>query len=585
MPPRWLPLLLALVILVPGIGAIDLWAPDEPRYAQVAEEVRSLEHGPSGVLLLHLGGEVYTQKPPLYYWLAALLGAPGGHVSEWAARGPSVLAGLGCVLAVQSFGARLFSLPGVGAWAALVLISLLRFAHQARRAQLDVLLTLFECVALMAGWAILQAHDASPRRPWRWLLVLHGGVGLAMLTKGPVGALPYLVLLVFLVWEGRLREVRRLFPAWGIGLALSPSLAWLASAVALAPAAGFFADAVVDNVLARFFSGTAHVRPFYYYARQLPLDLLPWTPLVVLAAVSAWRRQRGSTESDEGDRSALRLLLAWGLTFVVFFSLSSGKRGLYMLPAFPAAALLSGWLLARALEDQRLPRGLESCGIAFVAIAGTGGALITFGFPLPTPTPPLHVFGSMLTLIAALYVPIALWQRRRCADPAVRGTGLIVSLAAVELAIFIGLFPALNAQKSPRALAQAVTQLTSNHERVGVFRHSALIGGIVYYSGRRAVPLESQGDLLRFVAGGDRIVVARAHRADEVARVVRGEVRAAVRHGRRQLMVIQAGIDESTRSTIEETVDPASGPPGVGTMETEATFPDFPDFPDSPSPP
>ncbi|MBW2233155.1 MAG: hypothetical protein JRH17_22455, partial [Deltaproteobacteria bacterium] len=52
MPPRWLPLLLALVILVPGIGAIDLWAPDEPRYAQVAEEVRSLEHGPSGVLLL-----------------------------------------------------------------------------------------------------------------------------------------------------------------------------------------------------------------------------------------------------------------------------------------------------------------------------------------------------------------------------------------------------------------------------------------------------------------------------------------------------------------------------------------------------
>ncbi len=89
----------AALLLLPGLGSTDLWAPDEPRYAQVAEELRSMEHGLPGLAVLHLGGEVYTQKPPLYYWLAAGLGAAGGgRVSELQARLPSALAGIASVL-------------------------------------------------------------------------------------------------------------------------------------------------------------------------------------------------------------------------------------------------------------------------------------------------------------------------------------------------------------------------------------------------------------------------------------------------------------------------------------------------------
>jgi len=75
-----------------GLDAIDLWTPDEPRYAAIAEELRSFRHGVRGLVLLHLNDEVYTQKPPLYFWLAALLGAPGGQVDEIAARLPSAMA-------------------------------------------------------------------------------------------------------------------------------------------------------------------------------------------------------------------------------------------------------------------------------------------------------------------------------------------------------------------------------------------------------------------------------------------------------------------------------------------------------------
>jgi 4-amino-4-deoxy-L-arabinose transferase-like glycosyltransferase len=89
------------------LGATDLWAPDEPRYGQVAEELRSFEQGALGLVLPHLNGEAYTQKPPLYFWLAALAGAPGGRVSEFSARLPSALAGIAVALLVIGFGTGL----------------------------------------------------------------------------------------------------------------------------------------------------------------------------------------------------------------------------------------------------------------------------------------------------------------------------------------------------------------------------------------------------------------------------------------------------------------------------------------------
>src|SRR5690554_3275280 len=74
----------ALLVLV-RLGATDLWPPDEPRYALIAEELRAGAHGASQLVLLRLHGEPYTQKPPLFYWLAAAAGAPFGRVTEWAA--------------------------------------------------------------------------------------------------------------------------------------------------------------------------------------------------------------------------------------------------------------------------------------------------------------------------------------------------------------------------------------------------------------------------------------------------------------------------------------------------------------------
>ena len=138
-------------LLLPGLGWIDADAPDEPRALQIAEELRSFEHGPTGVVLLHLNGEVYDQKPPLYYWLAAATGVPTGRVSEFGARLPSALAGLVAVGLTLLLGTRMLG-SGTGVLAAAILATVFSFAYLARRVQLDVLLTAFELAALTSFW-------------------------------------------------------------------------------------------------------------------------------------------------------------------------------------------------------------------------------------------------------------------------------------------------------------------------------------------------------------------------------------------------------------------------------------------------
>ncbi len=159
----------ALLVFV-RLGATDLWPPDEPRYALVAEELRTMEHGASGLVLLHLHGAPYSQKPPLFYWLAAAAGAPLGRVTEVAARLPSALAGLATVAATIAIGTLLFG-RGAGTLAGLLLATTFDWSYRARTVQLDTLLALFETTAILAFWRIEAARRAAPGPPghqaWR----------------------------------------------------------------------------------------------------------------------------------------------------------------------------------------------------------------------------------------------------------------------------------------------------------------------------------------------------------------------------------------------------------------------------------
>jgi len=521
----------ACMLFFARLGATDLWAPDEPRYAQVAEELRSMRHGSGGLVLLHLNDAVYTQKPPLYFWLAALVGWPEGRVTEVAARLPSAVAGFGMIALTVALGARLLGGTS-GLLGAALLLTTFEFARAARRAQLDVVLALFETLALFAFWRLDRRMGS---KAWNQA-ALHASLGLALLTKGPVGFLvPLLVIVGFLAWERRLRDLRLALPLWGFVLSLGPILAWLAAAVAWAPQ-GFFGDAVVENVIGRFFSGTSHIRPVYYYLYQFPIEFLPWIVLGPLAV----RVAAGELTDAAGEerQRAVRFTVAWLVMTLLFFTLSSGKRGVYLLPALPAAALLTGHALALwVTRERRIPLSFHAAtALLGAGVVGAAGYL-ALRDPISAPQTAL-LLGAAAIALAIGTAAFQVVATRVRAPLRWRLAAPIVATLGIELAVFTFLFPALDPQKSPRPIAQAAATLTPPGSPIGLVGDRALAGGLVYYSERDVAELKTPTDIEQFWLHGGQAIVTQRRKLDRIEAVLPVVVRFSARGGRRELVVV-----------------------------------------------
>ncbi|MBY0399430.1 phospholipid carrier-dependent glycosyltransferase [Myxococcota bacterium] len=492
---------LASAFFLPGLGMLDLWAPDEPRYAAIAEELRSGRHGLRGLVLLHLNDAPYDQKPPLYFWLAAAFGLPFGRVDELAARLPSALAAIASV-GLTFLVARLLAFPTATAgFSAALLATSFRFAFTARRAQLDVLLTALELAAI-ALFLVLERRRGGIENAGQHpalIAALHGALGAAALVKGPVGWLPLIVFAAWLAWEGRLAAFRKLAPAWSWLLSLGPVLLWISAATALAPE-GFAREAVGTNVFARFFAGASHARPFYYYLYQLPLDFLPWSLLwpIALPAVGRACRMRGSdtgaasaqagTDGARGGRSereSARFLAAWSLVPLAFFTLSAGKRGLYLLPIFPALAIASHFALSFD------PIGPSASGSE----------------------PPMRAPQARIL------------------------AGSIAAVALIELAVALALLPRLDAEKSPRPIAAAIARHSEPANPVGLYRLRPLEGAIPYYGARRVASLDDEGAARAFLADEPRLILLRRADFDSLREPLRLDPLERFRSGERELVL------------------------------------------------
>ena len=329
----------ALLLLGLGIGLRDPWPSDEPRFALVARDM--LANGQW--LFPHRGVELYSDKPPVFMWLEACAYFLTGGWRGWFLL-PSLLAGLGTIALVYDFVRRQWSHRAGLLAAAAVLVSF-DFTYQMRAAQIDGVETFWITLAM---YGLLRHLLLGPA--WRWYAIGFIAAGLGVITKG-VGVVALLVFVPF--WFVRWRGWNNVLPAqnrdarwWLALLLLVPVFGWalpmLWSALHLhagdAAYARYAHDILLGQTVSRYAEPAHHIHPWWFY---LPVIAFEWLPLslAIAWAIPGWSRALRARDA----RSVLPL--AWVVLVVLFFSLSGGKRDVYILPALPITTIALAPLL------------------------------------------------------------------------------------------------------------------------------------------------------------------------------------------------------------------------------------------------
>jgi 4-amino-4-deoxy-L-arabinose transferase-like glycosyltransferase len=313
-------LLLSYLFFFHNLGSYSLKEPDEGRYAEIPREM--IETG--DYVVPHLDYVRYFEKPPLLYWATALSFRVFG-LSEWSARLPNALSALLTVVLLYAAVARWFT-PGAALLSAVTLISSFGFFTMARTLTIDMLLS---CTLFLS---LIFFYDFYLQKRPRSMYLFYACLGMATLAKGPVA--PLLVglnLLIFLTLERRLSFLKALVSIKGLLLYTILVLPWFV-AIALREKE-FLWFFLVDQNFLRFLTQKHHRSgPIYYFLPVLFGGLFPWSIFIPRAVAACWHKRE------------LHLFLIWFLVVFLFFSLSGSKLPPYILPAFPALAILLGCL-------------------------------------------------------------------------------------------------------------------------------------------------------------------------------------------------------------------------------------------------
>jgi len=350
---------LLAVVWFGNIEVRKLIKPDEGRYAEVPREMVAT----GDWLTPRLNGIKYFEKPPLQYWATATAYSAFG-LHHWTARLWSALTGLLGIFVIWFTGRRLYGEPA-GILSALVAASSVLYVALAHINTLDMGLTFFMGSSLCT-FLLAQRQGIPVKERKLWMALSWAATAAAILSKGLVALiLPGMAILIYSLVQRDWRVWLRLDPLLGVLLLAVIAAPWFVWVSAVNPEfPGFF---FIHEHFARYLTAVhRHVEPWWFFVPILLAGLLPWTMTAAAAVRRSWRDGAQSDGFDPG-----RFLVVWFATVFVFFSLSGSKLPSYILPMFPAAALLIGRYLTQAS-----PRAV-AWQLAPMAVIGLALALIT----------------------------------------------------------------------------------------------------------------------------------------------------------------------------------------------------------------
>ncbi|HVI51617.1 MAG TPA: glycosyltransferase family 39 protein [Candidatus Sulfotelmatobacter sp.] len=443
--PYLLLTLLCLALYLPGLASVPPIDRDESRFAQASHQM--LESG--DYIRIQFQDEIRAKKPAGIYWLQAGSARLFGAESKiWAYRLPSAIGALLAVLLTFHFGQYLFGRPAAVMGAALLACALILVteAHQAKTDAVQL-----ACVAAaqgVLGRLYMAGRNAGKQPPLWEILLFWVAIGFGILVKGPIVPMVSLLTVIALwIADRRIGWLRGIRPITGIVVAAAIVAPW-AAAISHATEGQFIGQAVKQDLLPKLLgSQESHgALPGYYLLLATAL-LWPGSLFVVPGFVRAVKLRSGAS---------LRFCLAWIVPTWLVFELVPTKLPHYVLPAFPALALLAG--IAIAADDEMLRSRWARGYAAFWALVGIALAVLAVAAPirLGEGFEPISLVPALAALGATALPAALFWKGRHQAALSAALLGALLTFAG----IFQGVMPDLDRMFLSRRIAESLAPNT-----------------------------------------------------------------------------------------------------------------------------
>ena len=399
-----------------------------------------------GWIIPHLNGEVYPDMPPLFFWFIALSAKTIGGMNEVAARFPSALFGVLTLLLLFSLGKRLFS-EKTAFLSALILATNMAFLWLARRTNTDATLTFFTTAAITLLY--MGFHQQKGR--WILYLLAYCAMALGVLTKAQIGAIvPIVVVGGYFLLQREMRFFNDPSHIPGIALFVAFIGGWLSLAY-LSGGGEYLQGLLYEQTASTFFATAFQSRPLYYYVVHFPAGFIPW--IIFLPSAMMYGL------SSKGRKKEFVFTFFWFVVTFAFFSLATSNHEPSLLPLYPAAALMVGYLLeafplgAEGVKQQlvSIPLVILTIVLALAAISLPIVAAVKGTYYLEHPWE-IGLVSAFIVGGGSFFAFLAHRHRRREFPFYV----IVAMVFVLVLYSATRIVPEINKYKSPRPFSQAI---------------------------------------------------------------------------------------------------------------------------------
>jgi 4-amino-4-deoxy-L-arabinose transferase-like glycosyltransferase len=434
------------LFFLPGFFKIPPVDRDEARFAQATKQM--VETG--DYVDIRFQDEVRYKKPVGIYWMQAVavktmqaLHLPRAEVRIWVYRLPSLFGAIGAVL-LTYWAALAFVTRRGAVLAALMMCSCVLLSVEARLAKTDAML-LLTVVAAMGALARVylswQRGEDPEHPPWSWPAIFWTALAAGILLKGPLILMfAGLTIAALAILDRNASWLWRLRPAWGLMWMLVLVLPWF---IAIYWRAGnaFFADSVGGDMLSKLAAQESHGAPPGLYLVLFWITFWPGAPLAGMAVPAVWRARR---------EPGAQFLLAWLVPSWIVFELVLTKLPHYVLPLYPAIAILT----AGALERRVLSRSWLAKGSAWwFAIPALAAILAVVGAIILTRQP---AFLSWPLFAAAMIFGLFAWWLYEDGRAERSLLNALVAALCLALAVYGVVLPKLDTLFPSAAISHAL---------------------------------------------------------------------------------------------------------------------------------